>query len=271
MWECNSDISTSEDPLELESVADLTSTNSLIPKGSKSNYERVYRQFKAWFNQKNAKFISEDVLLGYLMEKSKTVKSTSLWTIYSILKRMLMIKEELDVTKYFRVGQFLRKMLKNKKSNRSNIFTQEQINMFLEDAQDEKYLLFKVILIIGVSGGLKRHELTNMTLCDVEDRPDELFVNIFDPKTEEKKSFTITNPDYLRIYRKYINLRPKHVKNSRLFLKYQPGKCYCQAVGLETMGKIPSLIATYLKLPNSNEYSGFCFKMTNTALIVKRS
>ncbi|CAH1375791.1 unnamed protein product [Tenebrio molitor] len=37
-------------------------------------------------NKNNVQTVSENVVLAYLMEKSKTVKSSTLWSTYSMLK-----------------------------------------------------------------------------------------------------------------------------------------------------------------------------------------
>lgn len=83
--------------------------------------------------------------------------------------------------------------------------------------------------------------------------------------------FTVTDEicdgvSALEIYRKYTLLRP-NVTHKTFFLKYQNGKCNKQVVGIHTFGKMPSVIAKYLQLPNSNEYTGHCFRRTSASLL----
>ncbi|KAI4467936.1 hypothetical protein MML48_2g00007961 [Holotrichia oblita] len=143
----------------------------------------------------------------------------------------------------------------------------EQIKLFLENAEDEKYLLWKVVLIMGVSGAMRRDELTKITVDNIQDTSNILIITVPDTKTDINRTFTITNPDYIRLYHKYIALRPKYVTCHRLFLRYKQGRCYAQVIGVHSIGKIPCLIANYLGLPNSEQYTGHCFRRSSATLL----
>jgi hypothetical protein len=54
--------------------------------------------------------VSENVVLAYLMEKSKTVKSSTLWSTYSMLKLTLNIRDGIGVTKFLKLVPFLKKV-----------------------------------------------------------------------------------------------------------------------------------------------------------------
>jgi hypothetical protein len=74
-------------------------------------------------------------------------------------------------------------------------------------------------------------------------------VTVPDTKTGIKRTFTVINSEFVRLYRKYAALRPKHVANRRVY-GYEKGKCNAQVVGVHKIGEIPSLIAKYLGSPN---------------------
>lgn len=141
--ESDSDNSIYGTPPELKSQVNCA-ISTLIPQKSKRQYEKCYGDFKDWCNRKNAKTVSENVLLAYLMEKSKTLKSSSLWSTYSMIKCMLNIKEGIDVRKYLKLVPFLKKKAVGYRAKKSKVLTQNQIKVFLEKANDEKYLLWKV-------------------------------------------------------------------------------------------------------------------------------
>jgi hypothetical protein len=61
--------------------------SNLIPEKSKRQYDKCYNGFKERCNKNNVKTVSTNVVLAYLMEKSKTVKSSTLWNTYSMLKQ----------------------------------------------------------------------------------------------------------------------------------------------------------------------------------------
>jgi hypothetical protein len=73
---------------ELKNIADCAVSN-LIPEKSKR---------------------CNKIVLAYLMEKSKTVKSSTLWSTYSMLKLTLNIRDGIDVTKFLKLVPFLKKI-----------------------------------------------------------------------------------------------------------------------------------------------------------------
>jgi hypothetical protein len=70
---------------------------------------KCYNDFKERCNKNNVKTVSENVVLAYLMEKSKTVKSSTLWSTYSMLKLTLNIRDGIGVTKFLKLVPFLKK------------------------------------------------------------------------------------------------------------------------------------------------------------------
>jgi hypothetical protein len=93
---------------ELKNIADCAVSN-LIPEKSKWQNDKCYNDFKERCNKNNVKTVSENVVLAYLMEKSKTVKSLTLWSTYSMLKLTLNIRDGTGVTKFLKLVPFLKK------------------------------------------------------------------------------------------------------------------------------------------------------------------
>lgn len=110
-----------------------------------------------------------------------------------------------------------------------------------------------------------------MTIDDIEDKDSVFIVKIPDCKTRVQRVFTITNDqpsvDLFQLIRKYRELRPSNFGSSNFFIKYLAGKCMKQNVGINTIGKIPKLIAEYLKLPQPEEFTGHCFRRTSATLL----
>jgi hypothetical protein len=52
--------------------------DNLLPSVSRERYEKVFREFEAWCNRKKVKQITEEVVLVYIGEKSKTCKPSTL-------------------------------------------------------------------------------------------------------------------------------------------------------------------------------------------------
>lgn len=123
-------------------------------------------------------------------------------------------------------------------------------------------------MVLGIAGACRTDELTNLTVDDIEDVGSSLIVKIPNTKTKIPRTFVVTDiGNMLELFRKYSSLRPSHVKHKRFFLYYKSGKCSSQPVGKNTLGKIPNIIASYLKLPDAKSYTGHCLRRTSATLL----
>jgi hypothetical protein len=111
---------------------------------SRVRYEREYEPFMKWRELKKTKSFSEAVLLVYLAELSKSLKSSTLWGRYSMLRATLIIKQYVDISKYPKLIAFLKKQSVGYEAKQSKTFTKEHIFQFFNTASDEEYLLIKV-------------------------------------------------------------------------------------------------------------------------------
>ncbi|KAJ8967822.1 hypothetical protein NQ317_007634, partial [Molorchus minor] len=213
---------------EIVEAANIAISN-LLPTKSRSLYDIAYNRFKKWCAGKNVLVYSENVLLAYFSENAKNYKSSTLWVQYSMVN---------------------------------------EIDRFLSSADDKEFLMIKVGLILGIAGACRTDELVNLTVDDIEDVGSSLIVKIPNTKTKIPLIFVVTDVgNMLELFRKYLSLRPPHVKHKRLFLYYKAGKCSSQPVGKNTMGKIPSVVASYLKLPDVACYTGHCLRRSSATLL----
>ncbi|KAJ8983558.1 hypothetical protein NQ317_006603 [Molorchus minor] len=186
-------------------------------------------------------------------QNSKILKSSTLWAHFSMIKAMLNVENNQDITQKRRIS------LKKKKK----IFTRQNIDKFIAKAPDNKYLMFKVVAVMDIQDACRREDLCQMILNNIEDLGNTLVVNIPDSKTRVLRTFTVITETYIDLY----PLRPAHVNHQRLFIKYTSNKCTIQPVGINIFGKMPTDIARFLKLPNSELYTGHCFRRTSVSLL----
>jgi integrase len=118
-------------------------------------------------------------------------------------------------------------------------------------------------LIIGYTGACRRDEITKMLIEDVEIRADAIMISIPKTKNNVSRLFVITEESWIGIIKKYINLRPNSVTHKRLILTYRSGHCISSPIGINTIGKMPRIIAEYLKLPNPELYTGHCLRRSS--------
>ncbi|KAJ8912735.1 hypothetical protein NQ315_016690 [Exocentrus adspersus] len=113
--------------------------------------------------------VTENCMLAYFVEKSKTLKSpASLWTEYSMLKstqcRYFQISEAKSIFK--RKNEAIRR-------KKSKVLTREEVEAFWKEADDRSFLLIKVVMIVGIAGTCRSQELCDLSLGNVQDMGNE--------------------------------------------------------------------------------------------------
>lgn len=121
-------------------------TNDLIPTKSSRVYNHAYERFLTWCNDKNISNYSENVLLAYFFEMTTKLKmkSSTMWSQYSMIKSLLNIKHGLDISKYMKLRAYLKKQNEGYTPKKSKVFTKDQFEDFLNNAPNEQYLGIKV-------------------------------------------------------------------------------------------------------------------------------
>ncbi|KAJ8976936.1 hypothetical protein NQ317_015405 [Molorchus minor] len=224
---------------EIVEAANIAISN-LLPTKSRSLYDIAYNRFKKWCAEKNVQVYSENVLLTYFSENAKNYKSSTLWAQYSMVKSCLIIYDNIDISKFPKLIAFLKI---TGDGYQAKILTKSEIDRFLSSADDKEFLMIKVRLLLLLNSSL--------------------IVKIPNTKTKIPRIFVVTDVgNMLELFRKYLSLRPPHVKHKRLFLYYKAGKCSSQPVGKNTMGKLPSVA-----LPDLYVKTGHCLRRSSATLL----
>ncbi|KAJ8915486.1 hypothetical protein NQ315_003249 [Exocentrus adspersus] len=113
--------------------------DGILPKKSRKIYEAQYDTFK-----------------------SKTLSSSTLWAHYSMLKTMLNVKRNIDVSKFYKLSAFLKRKSEGYKPKKAKVLTLDQIDKFLLEAPDKDFLMIKVALIFWCRRCLQRQRVTSM-------------------------------------------------------------------------------------------------------------
>ncbi|XP_063541246.1 uncharacterized protein LOC134750081 [Cydia strobilella] len=239
-----------------------------LPEKSREIYFRAYNNFNKWRVENGVNALSETVLLSYFMHLSHTKQPPTMWSIFSMLKATMNIKDDVHIENYSELITFLKGMQVGHNPKKSKMFTLSDIDKFIKEAPDILYLGAKVILIIGINGGCRTNELMSLTVDGIEKHSDTLLlIKLPNSKTSTDRSFVVRSTEYLQIVEHYQSLRPPNAKTDRFFVQYHKGKCSGQPMGRNKIGGIPRDIATYLKLPNPQDYTGHCFKRTSASLL----
>ncbi|KAJ8909248.1 hypothetical protein NQ315_005084 [Exocentrus adspersus] len=134
---------------------------------------------------------------------------------------------------------------------------ENQIEEFLKKAPD-------VALILGVAGACRCNELT-FWISAMSKTKAYLYVlipirkQIFqDVSRSWKKLFSV---NAVEMCRKYITA------GRRFFLRYVDGKCTTQHVGMNTISKIFSKVASFLGLPDPESFTGHGMRRSSATLL----
>ena len=84
-------------------------TSNLLPTKSREVYQCAYNRFMRWCSEKGIKSYSETVLLAYFGNLSAKMKSSTLWSQYSMVKSMLNLKNGVDISKIYEVDGIFEK------------------------------------------------------------------------------------------------------------------------------------------------------------------
>ncbi|KAJ8912394.1 hypothetical protein NQ315_013460 [Exocentrus adspersus] len=266
-------MSDSEDlPSDIEEAA-TSAVSTLLPSKSKDKYKKIYNRFTSWCEKKNLKnHLQEKVLLAYFSELSKSYSSSSLWAFYSMIRAVASMKNNIDISKYAQLQAFLKRKSEGYKPKKSRTFTKEEIARFLKEADDKKFLLTKVGLVIGIAGACRKQELTNLLNEKVKDKGSVFHIEITTTKTKISREFFITSGGFeginmVEIVRRYKSLRPSNTGHDRFFVGFRQGVCIRQPVGINTFGNMPKNIASFLNLPYLEQYTGHCFRRSSTSIL----
>lgn len=140
------DISDSELDFTPPDIAEKAkkATLDLLPEKSRRKYEIQYDIFVNWCRSNKIKKYTENALLVYFTEKAKSLQSSTLWSIYSMLKATLSVKHDIDISPFKKLIAFLKKTSVGYRAKKSRTLSREDINKFLVTAPNETYLMMKV-------------------------------------------------------------------------------------------------------------------------------
>jgi hypothetical protein len=136
-------------PAHIKEAAEMAINNSLPQKSMKRNWQE-YDIFMKWAEDNDVTIYNEYVLLAYFQAKFQNLKLSTLWSIYSMLKSTLNIKQNINIENYSKLIAFLKRTKDGYVAKKSRILEIEEIEKFINEAPDETYLLMKVGVLMLV-------------------------------------------------------------------------------------------------------------------------
>ncbi|KAK4885098.1 hypothetical protein RN001_001369 [Aquatica leii] len=256
-------------PPEIREIAQNTISN-LIPAKSKHVYDKQYIKFEKWCREKKVTKITKNALLAHFELQRHNYKSSTLWSMYSMLRCSLNLHQNVDISKFNKLHALLKQASVGYVSKKSKILEEDNINKFIYEADNDLYLAMKVILIIGFNGACRRDELLNLSTDDIEFKQDSIIISLPKTKNYILRTFAITHTNWIELIKQYAKLRPTKTNHKRFFVTYRNSRCITSPIGINTMGKVSKNIAVYLKLPNPELFTGHCFRRSSATHLANR-
>lgn len=118
--------------------------DDILPDRSGKRYLQAYDTFLKWQSSHNTTSFDEKVIMCYFFEAAQKYRPTTLWSMYSMLKKTLIVKNNIDISKYAQLIAFLKKKIDGYKPKKANVFSPKEIQKFITEAPDVRYLAMKV-------------------------------------------------------------------------------------------------------------------------------
>lgn len=217
---------------------------------------------------------SEAVLLSFLVESSKTKAPTTLWSMFSLVKKYLLLECSFDVGRSSRIIDFLKTLSRQHKKKKAAAFSRDDLFKYLQGAPSVgDDLIHKLVLLVGFYGGLRGCEIVALTWEDLSFGKDGISIKIASSKTDragvgatkllpKMDDETICPVIYFTKYRNLIS-NP----TGRLFCQYRNGKFIKTPVGKNKISEIPKIIAAFLGLPNPSSYTGHALRVSSATVL----
>ncbi|KAB0795175.1 hypothetical protein PPYR_12014 [Photinus pyralis] len=81
-------------------------------------------------------------------ETARVFSPSSLWSLYSMLKATILIKKNIDISRFPKLIAFIKRQNDGYKPKKSKLLTREEMDRFLKEAPNDKYLLSKTEVIL---------------------------------------------------------------------------------------------------------------------------
>lgn len=138
----SSDESTDEEEIirDFDKEAGVVINSEIIPSKSADRYNLVYDTFRNWQKENETNSFEENVLICYFKDLQKRVNPMTMWSVWSMLKKMLSIKHTVNINDYLNLKAILKNNSKGHRPKKSLTLTWEQITDFINNANDAIYL-----------------------------------------------------------------------------------------------------------------------------------
>lgn len=236
----------------------------LPPEKSKDTYMKHYRGFVDWCIGKRierSEYWKDAAIFAWTVEQLRTLAPTTVRSRLAMIKAVILARDEehVQVEKTEKLlDQKDRKYVKKK----SAVFSKANIDEFYEKAPDQTYLAVKVAASLSIMGALRKCELHDLTLDDIQPHDNGYQIHVKAHKSDEARDFFMDKHD-ARFLAAYLKARPQGAPVQLMLTQQKNGNIMRGVIGINTLAKFPAKIAQYLQLTDPKSYTGHAFRRTS--------
>ena len=254
--------------------------NELSSIKSRKTYEKWMTRYEKYSNDRKLSTENVTTFMNWIcyLKDSENYMATTVTTAASCVSARLKIKTHQNFMSHLLVKDLIKKINKGHVPKQSAVFTRGNIDCFIANApESHEFQVVKLVALIGIHCGLRISELCDLQEDDITFLPNgTASVLVKMSKTDPAgrgQTFIITpnpNPKLCCVtrLRNYLKMeKTAIVETRRLFRKISPNGKKTSPVGINKLGKMPQMIASFFKLPDASTYSGHSFRRTSATLL----
>ena len=247
--------------------ANILSLQAPSTKKAYLRYVKLYEDFRGLEQH------SETILLSFLVSQSSSKAPTSLWTMYSLIKKYLSLECSLELSSS-KISDYLKTLGRQHKKKKAPAFLRDDLFRYLRTAPNTgPHLLRKLVLLAGFYAGLRSCEIVALFWENLVFTDEGILLTITFSKTDRagvgsvKLLPKLSEPEicpvhYFTIYKDLVG-----DNSGRLFRTYQGNKFIKTPIGKNKISDMPKEIALFLKLENPNSYTGHSLRVTSATVM----
>lgn len=247
---------------------------TLMSSMSASTLQYYNRVKASYLKFRKDKPNSEEIVLEWLTNESKTKAPTTLWSQLSLLCKYLEIEDNCLISRT-NANKYLKVLELSHKKKQAPAFTYEELNTYLiSHPNTGENLVNKLFVLFSYYGALRTSEAASLSFDSVTVVEEGIMLFIIRKKTDkagigETKLIPKNDNKLLcpvAIFDVYKQSVPQH---ERLWVKYDKKleKFVRMPIGRNTLAKIASQVALFLKKNNAEMFTGHSFRVSSATVL----
>lgn len=249
----------------------------MVPNKSSKIYDLAWADFVKQSRLQEEQIPTEAHFLGYFdhLWKKEGKASSTLWSIYSRLNKMTMIKYGFKLQTWPRITMLLKNAQQGYKRKRAGVFTVQELTSFMSKELPSNYwVVRKALVAVLFCGGLRCSEGRSVRFGDVQEAKDGYFISYIQGKQKgEVKSnrffvpfnYENTSISYGHKLKAYLELLEQTFgeipQDAPLFRNsHRNGKIMLTPMGAHITGAVGKQVAQVLNKDSPEIFTGHCFR-----------